>query len=414
MTSWSQTPSQHTIEYWKAQILKDPHNAIYYFNLGVVHQKQSDFENALINYDKVILLKSKLAPVALFYKAKIFEIQGKSDLTKKSLAAIQMDEVPEKTGATILAFKNRVFAEDFKESSEANESSRDESAQATVPEEKRLSLYLDFSSGSNSNPSSLSPTSTTTINSETQNQFRAGADYMFSYSSFHDLKLNYYYSQSSYAKTSSLNYYYHDVTLPIAFYFDSYRFKLTPEYFVDDYDGSAYSTQAGGLLEVTYKYSDHYFSTLFQSNNIKNKTTTYSYLDGYQQKFQIGFEKRWALFRAGIKYYSSKYSYLDLSTLASSYQSSGLSTNISYYQNNFDLSLTGVYESKKYTKANSETSARTDSKTYASLQLGYNFSDYYRVYFEGNSTNNKSNFDTSANDRRYTQSLILAGLSFNY
>ena len=118
LTSWSQIPPTQTPEYWQAKAIKEPQNALYYFNLGVVYQKQNDFDNALINYDKVISLKSKLSPVALFYKAQLFENIGKLDLTKEALSAIKMDEVPEKTRATILAYKNKIFATDFKNSAE--------------------------------------------------------------------------------------------------------------------------------------------------------------------------------------------------------------------------------------------------------------------------------------------------------
>ncbi len=407
-------PPQQTIEYWQAKSAQDPQNGLYYFNMGVLFQKQNNYENALTNYNKVIELKSKLSPVAKYYKARIFEATGDIVQAKESLTEINMIEVPPNTRTTILAFKNKLFASDFKSSAEAQNVQLDDSAEESEKKEKRLSLYFDYSVGKNSNPQSLAPTSTTAIVSENQSQFRAGVDYLLTYSSAHDIKINYYYSKSTYSTTSSLNYFYHDITLPIAIFFSSFRLKFTPEYFTDNYDGSLYSSQTGGIADLAYKVNDSYFSVLFQNNDIKNKTTDYSYLSGVQQKSQIGFEQRWTQSRLSFKAYTSKYGYQDTSTLGSSYKSNGISMSFSYYIGAMDLAFSCVSESKQYAKAASDTTARADQKTYFSAQLGYNFATYFRIYADASVTNNKSNYDTSAKDKTYKQNLILAGLSINY
>ena len=85
-----------------------------------------------------------------------------------------------------------------------------------------------------------------------------------------------------------MNYKYNDLTLPISFYFDSYKLKLTPEYFSDYDQTTFFSDQKGASAELTYKSTDTYYNFLIQTNRILNKTTTYDYLSGYQNKFSFG------------------------------------------------------------------------------------------------------------------------------
>lgn len=403
-------------EYWQTKISQTPENALYHFNLGVIYQKNNELNKAIAEYNKVVELKSKLAPVALYYKARAYESSGQLVQAKETIAVVNMNGVPENIKVAILTYKNKLFSAGYKTSVEASELEDKDVSGSTqkAEEEKRLSLYFDVTAGSNSNPQSLAPTSTTAIVSETQTQLRAGVDYLLSYSSVHDIKANYYYSGTNYSKSTTSNYFYHDITLPVAFYFDSFRLKLTPEFFTDTYNGSAYSDQKGGSADLSYKTKDNYINLLAQANDIKNKDTTYSYLSGTQKKFLLGYEQRWAISKMNYKIYSSEYQYQDTSTLGSSYQSLGFGLTYSLYYDSVDLALGGIYETRSYVKATSDTKAHKDQRFYLSSQIGYSFSTYFRIYLDASATINNSNFDTSTNDKTYNQNLILAGLSFNY
>lgn len=412
----AQAEDKTTIEYWEAKISQSPDTALYHFNLGVIYQKKNELEKAIYEYDKVVTLKSKLVPVALYYKARALESSDQISAAKETIALVNMSDVPENTKVAILTYKNKLFSSEFKKSAEGSELAEpsDTATPTNKDEEKRLSLYFDASAGSNSNPQTLAPTSTTAIVADTQTQLRAGIDYLVSYSSVHDVKANYYYSGTSYSKSKASNYNYHDVTLPVAFYFDSYRLKITPEFFTDIYSGSVYSEQKGVSADSSYKTKDNYINLVVQSNDIKTKDSAYSYLSGTQMKFLLGFEQRWASSKINYKIYSSDYKYQDTSTLGSSYKTLGYGITYSQYLGALDAALGAVLENRNYVKAASNAKARSDQRTYLSLQAGYSFSTYYRVYIDASASVNKSNFDTTTNDKSYNQNLILAGISFNY
>ncbi len=388
---------------------EQPTTALNYFNQAVAFHKQSDFEKALANYDKVIEMKSPLAPMALYYKAKIYERQGDISNAKLAVQSISLNTVPENMRKTVLAYKNKLFALDAKDLTTDTGLVEDSAAA-----EKNLFLYIDLQTGSNSNPTSTSNSSVSSITTDTETQFKAGADYQVDYNSDYDLKVNYLYAQSTYKEQTTLNYKYHNITLPISYYIDSFKFKLTPEFFADTYDTSSFSEQRGISLDSIYKIEDTYINFLLQTNRITNKTTTYSYLTGSQNKAQIGIQQRWATSKISSKLYISDYHYTDTTTLGSSYKAYGINFSYSKYFDNFDISASAVYEIKKYIFASADTVARTDARTYVAAQIGFDFYSYYRLYLDASTTVNTSNFDTTANDKNYKQNLFSVGAAWNY
>jgi hypothetical protein len=407
--------NNQSYEFWQSKIAKNPEEALNYFNLGVLYQKNNEMNKAIDNYSKVISLGSKLSPVALYYQARAYEGLNQIDKAKNAISKINLKDVPEKLKQKILVYKNNLFAADFKNSEiDTSQSAPTQNEPTNSSAEKRVSLFFEVSKGTNSNPSSYSDSSSSSISSDQQFQAQAGLDLLIDYSNQYDLKVNYYYSQIRYDQQTGLNYSFQDINLPISFYIDQWRVKLSGEYFSDIFDSSNYAIQKGGLFDISYKAKDQYFNLSLQTNNIKNQTSSYSYLSGYQNKFLIGYESRWADSKTSLKLYSSNYSYVDTSTLGSSYQSYGISLGYTKYFSDLEFAVSTTLENKLFVKASSDTSARVDLKSYTSLQIGYNLASFCRIYVEGDYSLNKSNFNTSSNDKNYKQSLILLGLSLSY
>ena len=174
-----ETPEQ--IEYWENLIKQNPNTALNYFNLGVILQKQNQLKKAVINYNKVIELKSKLTPMAIYYKAQAYESVGNIPKAKELIKEISLENIPDKMKQTILNYKNKLFASDVDISLLQQEPSDNKPDQ-------RLFLYIEYSSGNNSNPASSS-NSSTSITKDTQSLLKAGVDVLIYYSSFYDIKI---------------------------------------------------------------------------------------------------------------------------------------------------------------------------------------------------------------------------------
>lgn len=401
-------PNQ-SLEYWQQKVLVEPGVALHHFNYGVLLHKNKDYNGAIAQYDEVIALESPLKAAAVYYKAQALEAQGKTDEAKDILSSLSLKDVPPKFKERILTYKNRLFAESF-----ALPKNEDDETPRTEKNEKRLSLFLDYSRGSNSNPEATNENTTVTVTADQQSQIRAGLDVLALYSPDYDVKLGYAYLQTNYEKQTTLNYSYHDVTLPVAYYLDNARVKLTPEFFRDYYGSDVFSEQTGLSFDYTYKFGDNYFGINLLSTNIKNKTATYSYLTGSQTKIQLSYTQNFTSSKATYRVYTAHYRYQDTASLASSYQTGGLNLGYTLYAGSFDFSLSTNFEARTYARAPTTTTQRSDFKSSADLEIGVMAGQYLRFYGEAAYTDNRSNYNTTTDDRTYKQSLFLLGLQLSY
>lgn len=412
----------------EAELLKltqeNPNEALHFFNLGVLQHKKKDYINAFKNYDRVISLKSPLAPVASYYKAKIYEANGKIDYAKQTLSSIKLADVPESFRKTIISYKNKLFADravddDALQSmmggSDTGSSSKEKEVE---PEEQKLFVYLEASRGQNSNPlytTTSTSSSSSSIASDHQMQYRASLGYLLSANSVYDLKGNYYFSATRYSAETSSNYLSHDLTTPFSYYFNYTRLKITPEYMRDTYGGATYSQSYGGSADYSFKIGQANLSVSALYMKIKNLTTDYSYLSGNQKRYAVTYDKRWANSRASLGVSLSDYSYEDSSSTASSYRYYATSLSYTPYLGNFDIPVSIGYGAKAYkVKSSSQTDLRNDKRLSFSAQLGYSFKRYYRVFFEYVSLKNDSNLTTSSTSYDYTQSISSLGLSYSF
>lgn len=404
----SAQPNQN-LKYWQQKVQEEPRLALNHFNLGVLLHKNKDYAGAIEQYDKVIELHSPLNAAAVYYKAQALESLGRTDEAKNILSTLSLQDVPLQFKERILTYKNRLFAESLNLPQD-----EDEKTPRTQKSEKRLSLFLDYSRGSNSNPESTNENTSTSVTADQQSQVRAGVDVLALYSANYDVKIDYAYLKTTYDKQSALNYSYHDITLPVAYYVDNARVKVTPEFFRDSYGNDVFSEQAGASFDYTYKFGDNYFGLTLLSTSIKNKTTTYSYLTGSQTKLQLSYTQNFSSSKTIYRLYTSRYNYQDTPTLASSYVTGGLNLGYTVYAGYFDFSLSANFEVKNYVRAPTTTTPRTDFKSSVDLEIGLVASQYLRFYGEGSYTDNRSNYNTTADDHNYKQSLLLLGLQLSY
>jgi hypothetical protein len=403
-----------TQAYWQQQINADPLKPLNYFNMGVVLQQNKKYSEAITSYDKAIELHSPLAPVALFYKARAYEALGQVPEAQKTISTINMATIPPALKTRVLEYKNKLFADEVATDQVSVSMAAADTPQVSQTEEKDLSVYLEVMRGSNSNPDIYADTQSSSIQADAQTQFRASFDYLAWVSGFHDFRLSYSYSATQFDKTTSSNYASHDVMLPISFYFGNSRLKINPELIKDTYSGSDFSESKGAELAYTYKLKDSYLNLSVQAMTIDNKTTSYSYLTGNMQKYSLSYENRWSNSKLISSFYGSQYKYQDSATLASSYAAYGGGLSYVYYNGDFDLSTSLSLEGRQYKKASANTSARTDLKAAVNAQLGYVLGANIRLFLDANYTKNKSNFDTTTDDRNYTQSIYSIGLNWSY
>lgn len=361
----------------------------------------------------MIKLNSTLIPVALYYQALAYESLNQLDKTKNLLIKIKIESLTPQLKIEVLAYKNRIFMNSSKEENNSLDKSADSKSNARAyrksDDEKRLSLFFDYSNGQNSNPDALS----VAVIADTQAQLKLGIDYLIDFSKYYDVKGNYYYSKTTFSQLTASNYFYHDLTAPFSFYFYSFRLKITPEYLIDYYDDILFSNQNGLAIDFSYKTQDNYFSFLAQTNNINNKSTSSSYLTGSENKFQLELDQNWSLSKIDYKIYFSDYHYIDTPALASSYHAYGFTVGYTQTVFNLEGNLSGSFENKSFVKVNSNPEARQDQKFTLDFILGYDFYNYFRIYADGSYSSNQSNLNTTASNKNYNQSLILLGLTVN-
>lgn len=198
------------------------------------------------------------------------------------------------------------------------------------------------------------------------------------------------------------------------YYVDNARIKVTPEFFRDSYGSHVFSEQTGASFDYTYKYSDNYFGVTLLSTNIKNKTAAYSYLTGTQTKVQLSYTQNFTSSKTTYRLYTANYRYQDTATLASSYQTGGLNIGYTLYAGYFDFSLSANLEAKTYVRAPATTTKRSDFKSSVDLEVGLVVGKYLRFYGEAGYADNRSNYNTTTDDRAYKQSLFLLGLQMSY
>jgi tetratricopeptide (TPR) repeat protein len=400
--------AKQTESYWLVQISTNPSLALNHFNLGVVYQKNQKFDLAISCYNKVIELESPLSPVARFYKARALESIGKIEDAKNVLTEIEIDTVPQNIKTKVLDYKNSLFASSGFEASQA-----DEADELTESEEKRFSGYLSLTLGQNSNPETYTDTQSSSIKKDSQISGSANLNYLLSYSSYHELSASYSFSSTNYSRATSSNDSSHEISLPVSFYFWNSRVTLEPLYSRDFYGGSLYSESVGANLSLSLKISDNYLNVGIQNVKSTNKTTTYSYLTGPQNKYYLSYDIRWVRTRLVLGFYRYETNYVDSSTLASSYKSNALYVNYYYNIGSYDFSISSAFETRDYVKISGSTQ-RADKKISLGAEAGYNFKNNLRVFLEYSNITNSSNYNTTTDDRAYKQNQAAVGLTYSW
>ncbi|MGE4130433.1 MAG: hypothetical protein AB7F86_02280 [Bdellovibrionales bacterium] len=398
----AQETSNMSPDYWKAQIQSNPNNAVNFLNLGVAYHKQRDFKKALKAYKKVISLKSSLAPVANYYGAQIFKDMGKVAKAKSVMERVNIQDLPENLRKRVLLFKNSLYVEQTEEETEATAA---EGPAETEQKEKRYSAYFEASYGTNDNPSY-----STAKTYDGQLKLLASLSYQLWVGDEYELKGAYSYTDTKYGKTSSSDYSYHDVTLPFAYYIDTTRIRLVPEYLATNYAGVPFSSSTGSAADVAARWEQFYLTFYVQYLILGvEDSSTYSYLKGASTKYKLSLRTQWSQSQVTATMGYNDYDYDDTSSYTSSYKAPVVSLTYGWYYGDWDITAYGSYESRTYNK-DSSNATRKDELTTFSLQPGYSFSRYVRGFLDAAFTADTSN----SSGYGYEQTTLTAGLSASF
>jgi hypothetical protein len=393
-----------TIESLLKKTKSEPKNALAYFNLGVLYKKAGQNELAIASFDKVVELKSSLAPAAIYYKALTQSQIGKKEDAKKTIQGVNLEGLPENLKSQVTGFKNELFAVAEPEKQEVE------------AEDKAFSFSVDLSGGYNSNPAATNSPLPPTTGSDSTFEEKAGLGYRISESKVHDLSLSYYFSNSSYSTDTGYNYFYHEVTLPFGYYFENYRLRITPEYFNDNFGAANFSQSLGGTLDFALHADDTYWGLSLRGASLANLTSSYYYLTGTETKFQLYYETSTEKMRFLVNFAYNSFAYQDTTTLASSYVAYPISISYSWYWPKFDCTASVSEESRTYAVASATSSvARQDTKYYESLHAGYTVMSETQIYLETTATQNSSNYSTSSTGNyNYSQFTAMLGATYFY
>ncbi|MBC7467246.1 MAG: hypothetical protein H7256_14745 [Bdellovibrio sp.] len=406
------------IHYWIARTQRNPNDAMAWFNLSVLRQRDKKYDEAHTGYEKVVQLNSPLSPVALYYNSLVYVAQNNPAAAKALLVKINIEKVPIHLKTKVLGLKNKLFLADFAEQKDLTDVLSDQSKTAekesAVKKEKSFSGYAEINYGSNSNPQTEADLTSNQISSDNQTQGRLNLGYQFYANSDFEVRADYAFSATSFQKNTGSNFNYHDLVIPLSYYFDAYRFRLSPEYYQDTYGGPAFSNSLGGTLELTLRDGNSFYGLSGSSQNIKNVTTTYSYLTGSQSKVALSASSEWSANSFSFAPYFTKLQYQDTSTLGSSYQAFGANANYTRLELPWIFALSLGYEQRNYVKATADTFARTDKRTFAELRIGYLLNANWKLNLDASTTDNSSNFNTTTNNRSYKQTILVGGISVGF
>lgn len=399
---------KESIEYWKAQIRENPNQAINYFNLAVALRKKRKFRSAIKAFAMSIRKGSKLEPVARYYMAQIYKEKNRIDYAKSVIAEVDVNKAPENLKQRILILKNNLmFAQPEPEPEAVSDELREAQQEEAPPDEKRFSIYLDGSYGSNDNPGYEH---TPTYSNDSQTKYSGTLGYIFWLESTYDWSANYTYSGTTYAKNDSSNSSYHDVTLPFSYYFKYLRLRLTPEYLKDTYGSSDFSQTYGSAFDATYKDDSWQYIFYLQHLMMSMDNSTYDYLAGNVNKFKVSVKKTFESSYLSLGLAHHNYNYEDASS-ASSYKNFVADLTWGMYFDNLDVTPYLAYETRRYDVVESSDTARKDSKWTYNLQIGYAFNRYLRLYADATRYDNSSNNSTSYG---YNQTTYIGGLTVGY
>lgn len=405
------------LKQWQEKAASNPSNALAHFNLGVLYQRAQKWKAAVDAYDKVIALKSTLAPVATYYKAMVYEQNNKIEVARKLVNQIDLNTVPENFKQSIIEYKAKLNPEEAAKAEAApapTPTPAPAENQAPAEEPSSFSASMDISVGANTNPSSTNDTSVSGYGTDAAQILKGGAGYSLFADKESDLRFDYYFYGSFFTQQVSSNYYSHTLSLPYSYYVDDFRFKISPEFTKDFYGGTAYSESAGGRIEGSVRNGDSYFGVSYQAANLTNKTSSYTYLSGSQNQAQVYFENRSQEDRFLLSVSATQYKYLDTSSYTSSYTSNPVGLTYTRYLGWADMTFTLGYESKSYTKASTSTKARSDQKITAGVYTNRSITSNLMGYLDIQTVSNSSNYDNSntTGNYNYKGTTAMLGLSW--
>ena len=391
-------------KYWKNLYKKQPNSRLNTFNLAVAYHKVKLYQKALPLYKKIIESKSKLKPIALYYSAKILQIENKDAEVKNLLSQIDIKSLPKNLKKRVLLFKNQFFAEELL-------------SKQKTKSQKKWNGSFGMGYGANTNPQYIAADDTNEEEStEGQTSFDIYANYFADHSDVHDFNIYFSSYGKIYSESSDSNYDSYAIGAPINYYLGSFRLQLKPTFTFDRYSGESFSNTTSGTLDFTYKYNSSYFSIGYTYDDIDIlDEDNYFYLEGNASDIYF----KW-------RYVNPKYSlsitetildnnYQDSDTVSPSYEGLRTSIYFRYLFEESETSLSAYYETREYSFDVTENDTRKDSKITLGFYYGYFLNQNWTLSFDLTWIDNNSNFDSNNTDNKnYQQTSGSLGLKYYF
>jgi tetratricopeptide (TPR) repeat protein len=324
------------------QLLKrDKKNALYWFNLGHVFNKLSEFSKAIKSYEKVISLQSPLAPVAEYYKAQALVELGKIAEARKELkAVISTGKLPSNLRGKAISLHNALSSfpgmeklalqyyqngnysgalrllrnippqkisddgnillmmvyvkmnnwKEFQEmkrryfrmptTSTARRSlvlDLEKNFPLPIPQTRPIHLFLDVSAGNNSNVYADGDSAEPLESVEYR--ISAGGNYQWGLGEGNFLRAGYTFFRNSFKEAPELESNTHNVRLSYLSVKDKNSFELTPYYQLQSWDGVNVSNRLGLISLYSLGFDSGEMGILGDVSRRSSTDQDYSYLD---------------------------------------------------------------------------------------------------------------------------------------
>lgn len=279
-----------------------------------------------------------------------------------------------------------------------------------ITEEKRFSLYLDYSSGSNSNPNTQSEGDV--YNSDTESVLAYGGSY--SYLIWKKITANIgldgyidSFSSDPESKTTAIA-----LSLPFIYKKKNYDLSFTPKRENTNYGGSPYVRNTSYDLNHIYYFKSAKSSVSYNYTNYAARDSDYDYLSGNGQSFDLSYTYMFsgADLTLGYQWGRERLNDSDSSISSNDNRTIELAVFVPIADRvSFDVSTS--YQISEFL-ADSSDFAQKDATWTSYVTLTVAIKDYFSIYARERFIKNNSNVAGDSLDYNYTQQYFALGGTF--
>ncbi|MDC0980173.1 hypothetical protein OAQ84_00410 [Bdellovibrionales bacterium] len=383
--------------YWKQKIKSDPDNSVYLFNFANFYQRKRKYQKSILLYRRLIKKNSKLKYAGMLYLGRAYYRSGKKREALSTLNAILRSQTP----SSSLKVKAQNYINKF-EMSEEEELSEEYS--------DRFRGGLEIKSGYNSNPYLESDSGldivgeTQSVEPDRETQYAANLGFKYFSGESADAKINLYYTKIDFTEDSTANRSYMGGDLPLTYYTEKLRYRLTPGYSTESDAEEEILATSSGEFELTYKRSAQQFSLALIHSNYSAFDSLYTYLSGERTKLKFSFSQisLKTLFLLRLSAYQKNLKDSDL--LTQSHNSAELSLSYAIFWKKISSSISGGYRYKIFKIDVIEELKREDDSFELSAKINYSLFRAFKLFLEADYILNQSNFDGEVSSENFNYS----------